>query len=180
VQGEHILPPKNFKYMKTYLKTISTVIFGTILMTVVGCQSKTERAADEVKDEQKDVAEAQKDVAEEKTELNEAQNKLTRTWAEERDELKRELNEDVAQIDSRITTWETDMKNANAEAKENYRKAIADLREERNQVNTQLKRTETATEANWNEMKKDIRVGADKANAKLKRAGQDIKNYFNN
>lgn len=169
--------------MKTKVKTTGILLAITLIggSSQYSCQSKVKEATKNVQNEYRDVVEAKKEgekpeeIQEERQELNKARKDYVDTWEKERNTIKQEINEGIQRIDTTITRLEQRMQQANGGAKETYRKAIAELRTERMQLESRGKDVIAATQANWSNTKRQIRNDLDASKDRVNRLVADTR-----
>jgi chromosome segregation ATPase len=151
---------------KTYAATMVAM-----LLTVgqVGCDSKTERKAEDVAEAKQKVIEAQEvggtkeEVMDKQADLDSARKDFKKTWDAARDDMRREINAELEDIDKKTTDYERDMQAGKGD-RAKLAGAVQTLKNDRQTLTGLLKQLDQVTAANWEKTRKaieDVKDGID-------------------
>ncbi|RIV26775.1 hypothetical protein DYU11_00170 [Fibrisoma montanum] len=146
---------------------LSVVTFPT------GCNSSTEKKADQIRDEQKDVLDAAEsgadvdEVREQQAEVDSARKEYTRQWRTERDNAREDVNATIEDIDDKIAYFERSVPEVDASRKKNLQQAILTLKTYRQRMADELKNLEFTSAENWPEVKARMEYLVSKTDAQV-------------
>ncbi|MBO0939691.1 hypothetical protein J2I47_24300 [Fibrella sp. HMF5335] len=148
----------------TYMAAMMALALG---ITLSGCESKTKNKADDVAEAKQEVAEAERDgdtkeeVMDKQADLDSARKDFKKAWDKDRDDMRKEINRELEDIDEKTASFERDMKTAAGEAKTKLTTGVATLKKERATLTGLLKELDQVTAASWDKTKKAIETVKD-------------------
>jgi uncharacterized membrane protein len=103
-------------------------------------------------------------------------------YESEMTEYRNNINAEIEEIDNNIETWEA-RREAEAEAwgeetRREYDETIANLREERDELERDMEEMENVTAENWDTFKRDVDTHLQETESALEKAGRDIERFF--
>lgn len=128
----------------------------------LSCESKTENKAEEVADAKEDVMEAQQEgaskeeVMDEQAELESARKDFKKTWDADRDDMRKELNAELEDIDQKTAKYERDLSGAKGDDKTELTNGVSTLKKERATIVGLIRQLDQVTAENWEKTKKAI------------------------
>ncbi|MBO0929362.1 hypothetical protein [Fibrella aquatilis] len=143
----------------TYLAAIVALALGT---TLSGCESKTKDKADDVAEAKQEVTETEQaggtkqEVMDKQADLDSARKDFKKAWDTDRDDMRKEINRELEDIDEKTATFERDLKTATSSAKTTLTANLTKLKQERATLTGLLKELDQVTAANWDKTKKAI------------------------
>lgn len=148
----------------TYMAAMLAFTLGT---SQFSCESKTENKAEEVAEAKQEVVNAQvegetkEEVMEKQADLDSARKDFKKTWDVDRDDMRKELNAEIEDIDQKTAKYESDLKTASGAAKTKLTTGISTLKKERATMTGLLKEIDQVTAASWDKTKKAIETVKD-------------------
>lgn len=137
---------------------------GTFLCS---CDSKMENKAEKIDKANQKVLNAQVDgatkteVMDKQADLEKARKSFNKTWDADRDNMRKELNAEIEDIDQKTARYERTMKAASGTDKASVTTAISTLKKERITMTGLLTQLDQVTAANWATTKKAIETVKD-------------------
>ncbi|WP_258101713.1 apolipoprotein A1/A4/E family protein [Marinoscillum pacificum] len=101
-------------------------------------------------------------------------------WAEERAELKAEVNETIDNIDAKIQETKSKMADASDDMKRKWEASKDNLERTKENLEDRLEEIDDSTESNWEEFEDTVEDGLDNAKRDLKAFGEEFKDFFKN
>ena len=147
-----------------YAAALLALALGTFQFS---CESKTDNKVKDVAQANQEVAEAQaegeskEEVIEKQADLDSARNDLKKTWDADRDDMRKELNAEIEDIDEKTARYERDMKTATGDAKTKFETSVSTLKKERATMTGLLRQLDQVTAASWTKTKKAIETVKD-------------------
>ena len=147
----------------TYVAALLTLSLGTLQ---VSCESKTDNKAKDVAEAKQEVVNAQvegetkEEIIEKQAGLDSARKDFKKTWDADRDDMRKELNAEIEDIDEKIARYERDITDGKGN-KTQLTTGISTLKKERATMTGLLKEIDQVTAASWTKTKKAIETVKD-------------------
>ena len=148
----------------TYIAALLTLWLGTCQLS---CESKTDHKAKDVAQARQEVLNTEQaggtklEVMDKQADLDSARKDFKKTWSADRDDVRKELNREIEDIDEKMARYERDLKTANSTAKTRMTTGITTLRKERATMTGLLKDIDQVTAETWTKTKKAIETVKD-------------------
>jgi septal ring factor EnvC (AmiA/AmiB activator) len=105
---------------------------------------------------------------------------LESDWKEEKNELKKDWQDLIDKIDSKIENAQEKLDEAGDESKERWNKRIEDLNKKKASVKKNLYELDEQNKDNWSKFKADSKNAFDNFNDELEKIGDDIEDVLDN
>lgn len=141
-----------------YAATALALLLGTFQLS---CESKTENKAEDVAEAKQEVINTQEEggtkeeVMDKQADLDSARADFKKTWDADRDDMRKELNAEMEDIDEKTAKYERNMKDGKGD-RTKLTTGISTLKKERATIAGLLKELDQVTAASWPKTKKAI------------------------
>lgn len=142
----------------TYTALAAALLLGTCQFS---CESKTDNKAKDVAEAKQEVVNAQEsgaskeEVMDKQADLDSARSDFKKTWDVDRDDMRKELNAELEDIDQKTAKYERDLKDGKGN-KAKLTAGISTLKKERATMVGLLRDIDQVTAATWTKTKKAI------------------------